>query len=474
MPLGFKKDKKEKEKDSGDLDSQKSSLFSRSKAAKSPAPPANNPYAVPASSNNPYATQSHQNDPYAPKSQSSFTQPPTSSFGSLTLNSEYGQPPAYGNGSAPNRYEKSPVPQGGYGGGAPRYQAHGSSGPSKGYGSSNPYGSNDGPPSASRYGAGGYGGFGGRRGSQETVGTDIGREALFGAAPQRAQEARQREEAVAAGQEAPSQDNSYANADSGYGAPGSYGYGDDSGREKTAEELEEEDVGAKKDLIYTTKKETVQTSRRALQIAEQSEQIGRETLARLGQQGDRIHRAENNLDLSAFQNRKAEEKAKELKTLNRSMFAVHVGNPFTSTKRHEEAIHGELEKRQHERATQEATRAAAYSSQQRKEGAQKDLRGNPVTSAAKQRSLADRAKYQFEADSEDDEMENEIEDNLYVCPHAMEMSQPANVSSTVIRSTAQPARSTNSAAPWARRSRARISTSIAFHRRRTRLMIRSL
>jgi hypothetical protein len=42
------------------------------------------------------------------------------------------------------------------------------------------------------------------------------------------------------------------------------------------------------------------------------------------------------LDLASSQNRIAEEKARELKTLNRSMFAVHVANPFTSGSRRDE------------------------------------------------------------------------------------------------------------------------------------------
>ena len=43
----------------------------------------------------------------------------------------------------------------------------------------------------------------------------------------------------------------------------------------------------------------------------------------------------------------------------------------------------------------------------------KDLNGKPMSAAdKKQASLAERAKFQFEADSEDDEMENEIDSNL--------------------------------------------------------------
>ena len=40
--------------------------------------------------------------------------------------------------------------------------------------------------------------------------------------------------------------------------------------------------------------------------------------------------------MSASQNRIAEEKARELKTLNKSMFAMHVSNPFTSASRRDE------------------------------------------------------------------------------------------------------------------------------------------
>jgi hypothetical protein len=47
----------------------------------------------------------------------------------------------------------------------------------------------------------------------------------------------------------------------------------------------------------------------------------------LGAQGERIHNTEKNLDLASSQNRIAEEKARELKTLNKSMFAVYDSPP---------------------------------------------------------------------------------------------------------------------------------------------------
>jgi hypothetical protein len=235
------------------------------------------------------------------------------------------------------------------------------------------------------------------------VGTDAGRNALFGDAAQRA------------AQQPPQQsggDNSYANT-GGYGAsdlPGGYGSAPD--RELTEEELEEQDVAAAKSEIRFIKQQDVASTRNARRIAEQAEQTGRETLARLGQQGERIHNTERNLDMASNQNRLASEKASELKTLNRSMFAVHVNNPFTARSREEAANAIALEKHQAERVQRDATAAEAYTSQARQQQMQRDVNGNLVRKAPNQKSLAERGKYQFEADSEDEEMENEIDDNL--------------------------------------------------------------
>jgi hypothetical protein len=63
-----------------------------------------------------------------------------------------------------------------------------------------------------------------------------------------------------------------------------------------------------------------------------------------------------------------------------------------------------------ERDQRDATRKAAWDSAARNDGVNRNLQG--MGAAQKKGSLADRAKYQFEADSEDDEMENEIDSNL--------------------------------------------------------------
>lgn len=450
MPFGSKKGDDE-------LNGQKAALFGKSSGKLTKSPPAgSNPYAAPAAANdpyaargsNPYANQANVNDPYA-RSASSLTQPPTSSFGSLSLKSDAGSqqgrgpspqqgsrgpppsqpgsrgpppqqgyrgppqqgyqgapqqgyqgapPPGYQGAPQPNRYEKSPVPPGGYGGGGapPKYQSAGSYGQGGGYGG-DAYG--NAPPQRQ----GGYGGMG-RSNSQDTMSTDAGRSALFGDAPSR----------VAQQQAAAQQyggDSSYANS-GGYGASDLHGgYGAPPDRELTAEEQEDQDVSATKGEIRQIKQDTVSSSRRTRQIAEQSEQLGRDTLARLGAQGERIHNTERNLDLASSQNILAEEKARELKTLNRSMFAVHVSNPFTAKKREDAAANLALEKNQREREVREATQAAAYSSQARAQAQQRDLNGNIIRKPGA-KNLADRAKYQFEADSEDEEMENELDDNL--------------------------------------------------------------
>jgi hypothetical protein len=190
------------------------------------------------------------------------------------------------------------------------------------------------------------------------------------------------------------------------------GYGSEPPRELTAEEQEDQDVEAAKQEIKFIKQQDVASTRNARRIAEQAEATGRETLARLGAQGERIHNTERNLDMASNQNRLAEEKARELKTLNRSMFAVHVANPFTAKKREEAANAIALEKHQRERQQRDMTREEAYSSTARAQRQQRDINGNIIRTPGTQRNLADRAKYQFEADSEDDEMENEIDDNL--------------------------------------------------------------
>jgi len=429
MPFGLgKKDKGDK---GDDLDSQKRSLFgSRSKTkSSSPAPASANPYAAPppqaASANpyasqgstNPYAKQSGKDDPYAPKSQSNLSQPPTASFGNLSLNGgEAGgaPPPSY---SGPGQYsrDKSPVPPGGYGGGAPRPQNGGGYGQSgygqgAGYGE-NPYGNGSGP-SAARGGAG-YGGLG-RSNSQETMGTDAGRNALFGDAPKRVAQQQQQQEPP----QEPSQDTSYGNSggfsSGGFDStemPGGYGPA------MSAQDEEDQDVQATKQQIKQFNNESRDATRRMMAMAASMDETQANTLQTLGQQGERLYNAERHIDESTTNAETAQKNFKSLKHAQRGMFnpGFNVsGNPFTKSKNEQAHIEREVAHLSRQREIREHTNHASYTDNQRRERDQKELArlGGPTGMPSSKPSLADRAKYEFEPDDEDDAANNEIDDNL--------------------------------------------------------------
>ncbi|KAF1842723.1 uncharacterized protein K460DRAFT_367681 [Cucurbitaria berberidis CBS 394.84] len=371
--MGFLSKKKDEGEDGG-----RSALFGSRKKGKS-SPAAQNPYAAPPT-----------NDPYA--------QPP----------------PSYSSGGGNNnnsfREEKTPSVTGpgqNFGQRPGGYGAQGGSyGGQSGYGNDR-YGA--GAPAPQR--PGGYGGLG-RTASNDTMSTEVGRNELFGNAAQR-QQAQPQQQPGGYGQSGAYGDNSQRSgtgaAPGGYGStPGGYGaYGD---RELTAEEQEEEDITATKSEIKFMKQQDVSSTRNALRLAQQAEETGRDTLARLGAQGERIHNTERNLDLASTQNRIAEEKARELKTLNKSMFAVHVANPFTASSRRQDRDRKIMENHHNDREQRDATRKAAWESNSRTEGVNRSAQG--MGGAKSQSTLADRARFQFEADSDDDQMENEIDGNL--------------------------------------------------------------
>merc|ERR1711977_540098 len=344
----------------GDDDSSRAALFgSRSSKNSSPAPAASNPYAQPPQAADPYA---QDNNKYA---------------------------------------NMGPV---GPSGASPYQQARQNYGLPSGPGAARGQGS--------KYGPGGYGGLG-RTNSNDTTTTEDNRDALFGGAKDRYAQRTVPPPTNGRPGGGYTAESGTSSQGGGYGA-----YGEE--RQLTAEEEEEEDVSATKQQIRFMKQEDVSSTRNALRIAAQAEETWGATLARLGAQGERIHNTEKNLDLAANHNRIAEEKAKELKTLNKSMFAVHVSNPFTASSRRATRDQEIIEKHRQEREERDATRAAAFGTQQRMERALKELQPGDVGYRAPQTkaSLAERSKYQFEADSEDDEMENEIDSNLDALGHA--------------------------------------------------------
>ncbi|KEF60017.1 synaptosomal-associated protein, 23kDa [Exophiala aquamarina CBS 119918] len=395
-----------KKGDDDDNDSSRNALFgSRSSKNKSPAPPSQNPYAQTAVPPDAYTRA---------KMSAGVAQPPPGGFqqgnygGGLPAPGQ--QRPGYGGGNpyaggppdrygSDNKYGQSQGGQGGYGGGSGGGFSSDKFGNQNGYG-----GGSGGNPYASAQQTGGMlrqGGYGGLGPSNATE-PDSNRDELFGGARERAEQRPQNSAGGPPGYQ-------YNNPDGNAGGDRSYGaYGD---RQLTAEEEEEEDITATKQEIRFMKQQDVASTRNALQIAAQAEEMGRNTLARLGAQGERMHNTDRNLDIGNNHVNVAEDKTKELKTLNRSMFAVHVNNPFTAKDRRAQRDEAIMDRHHQERELREASREQAFRSTQRMNQNFKGLDEAGAGTRTKT-SLAERAKYQFEADSEDEGMENEIDRNL--------------------------------------------------------------
>ncbi|KAL2870623.1 putative plasma membrane SNARE protein (Sec9) [Aspergillus lucknowensis] len=368
-----------KSSDDGDDDSSnRLALFGSRSKSKSPGP-SSNPYAKPVPA-----------DPYTKaKVNAGVAAPPP--------NMRIPSDPAPSNGiPGDNKYQ---IP------GDNKYQGYmpNSYGNQSGYGA-NRYGGGAGAAPASRYGPGGYGGLGSTD-PNDLSGGDDNRAALFGGASERA--AAQQASAPPPYSEQQQQSGGCGGGSSGY-TTGTY-----QERHLTAEEEEEQEIQAVKQDIRFTKQSDISSTRNALRLAAQAEETGRGTLARLGAQGEMIHDTERHLDVARVEGRIADEKARELKTLNKSMFAVHVSNPFTSAQRQRERDERILSTHRQERDAQAGTRSEAFQTNQRMERTFREIeRESAKAPKPKKTTVAERAKYQFEADSEDDAMEEEIDQNL--------------------------------------------------------------
>ena len=399
-------------KGDGDDDSSRLALFGSRSKSKSPAPPSENPYAqaippdpytrakmsagVAPMPNGPPGGRGHPGGAASQGTYGSMGQPPP-------RQNPYGGGSGYGGPTQPSY--GGPPPQGGdskYG--PPQRSGYGPEkfGNQNGYGAErsggNPYGGFVQTSGTAR--TGGYGGLGPTNDYDQ--GDDSNRDQLFGGARERIEERQQNNMNGPPGYQYSDGDNS--GADRSYGA-----YGD---RQLTAEEEEEEDIAATKQEIRFMKQQDVSSTRNALRIAAQAEESGRNTLARLGAQGERMHNTERNLDIGNNHINIAEDKSKELKKLNRSMFAVHVNNPFTAKERQAQRDEKIMDRHRMEREQREHTREQTFRSTQRMNQNFKGVEDTYSGGAPRKTNLAERSKYQFEADEEDDQMEDEIDKNI--------------------------------------------------------------
>lgn len=136
------------------------------------------------------------------------------------------------------------------------------------------------------------------------------------------------------------------------------------------------------------------------------------TYARLGAQHERLNYTETLLDKASTSTREADVSTKKLKSLNRSMFAVHVNNPFTTNKRNAEMEKRTLDNHRADRDLRESTRKSGYDSNSRMEQGFKEIEKARSTDKWQRASGAEKSKYQFEDDSEDDAAEDRIDDAM--------------------------------------------------------------
>ncbi|KAI9489931.1 hypothetical protein BDB00DRAFT_884304 [Zychaea mexicana] len=176
---------------------------------------------------------------------------------------------------------------------------------------------------------------------------------------------------------------------------------------------EDEEVANIKTQIRDVKQESLESTRRALQKMNETEQTAGNTMGMLGEQSSQLANVDRNLDLSKAYSDRASNQANELQQLNRSIFIPVVKNPFTRNKRQQREIEA-LQRDQREHMDErDRIRQYEFESNARLEQAQR--RNERVSANAgyrRGRSEADKRRYQFEADEEDDAVEDEIDQNL--------------------------------------------------------------
>ncbi|TIB73840.1 hypothetical protein E3Q23_02886 [Wallemia mellicola] len=179
---------------------------------------------------------------------------------------------------------------------------------------------------------------------------------------------------------------------------------------------EEEEVEAIKQQTRYVKEDSKDSTRNALRIARETEENATTTMMKLGDQSERIADTERHLDLAKAHSNRAEDKAKELKKLNRSIFRPVI---TWKTDRRRQEIQQKIEDRHEtEREEREKAHADVFASRKRVDEAidprKGALRGFGALGrkAPQASSSVERSKYQFEATASDDEIEDEIDSNL--------------------------------------------------------------
>lgn len=177
---------------------------------------------------------------------------------------------------------------------------------------------------------------------------------------------------------------------------------------------EDEEVEAIRQDIRFVKQESVALTRNTLRMAQEADASGTNTLGVLGSQSERLYNTEQNLLLADTQTKVAEEKVNELKRLNRSIFVPAYGNPFNRKSRLREKEERIKADKTQQKYLRETNRKEMYASEQRiKQGITQNATNSDIHQKYQgEQALKAAQRYQFENDSEDDEMEKELAANL--------------------------------------------------------------
>ncbi|KAG9289262.1 hypothetical protein G9A89_007507 [Geosiphon pyriformis] len=195
----------------------------------------------------------------------------------------------------------------------------------------------------------------------------------------------------------------------GYGQQtyGQGGYPSPYGQQQQQEE--EEDVESIKTQIKTTKQESVASTVRSLQMIQQAEENAANTLNKLGEQTQRINYTERQLDLAESHAERADAQAAKLKKINGSMFGFDFSNPLTKGSRRKKELARVAAMHEEQTNSREQMRAGNYESKQRiNEAIKTASHSNYIQPGVS----SNRSQFQFEADEEDDQLEDQIDNNL--------------------------------------------------------------
>ncbi|KAK6458319.1 protein transport protein SEC9 plasma membrane t-SNARE [Scheffersomyces xylosifermentans] len=177
---------------------------------------------------------------------------------------------------------------------------------------------------------------------------------------------------------------------------------------------EDEEVESIKQDIRFVKQESVASTRNTLRMAQEADASATNTMGMLGAQSERLYNAEQNLLLADTQTQIADEKVKELKRLNGTIFLPATGNPFNKKSRLRQQEERLKTAKAQEKYMRDANRKEMYASEQRLKSG---ITNNATSSELHQKYQGEKnldaaRRYQFENDSEDDEMEKELASNL--------------------------------------------------------------